>query len=623
MIHPSHCQARVARTTRAATRWAAVCAVALYAVVTVATPAAAADGEEHISSYDVVLSVERNGDLSVRERIAYDFGSNDRHGIIREIPTRVPFDQDRDRVYRVRDIGVMSPSGAPDDVEKSDDSGYTRLRIGDPDRTITGEHLYEISYVVEGALNRFPDHVELYWNAIGSEWDVTIANPTVRAVVPGEIERQACFTGPVGSTLPCASTGQGENANEVLFAQPGGLGAYEAVTVVVAMAPGTVSATGPILEERYSLARAFTPNVLTGTLTGVILLVGLGGILWLLSTRARDRRFVGQTPGLLPGATDQRREELVPLVDGAPVAVQFDPPEGLRPGQIGTLLDEQANVLDVTATIVDLAVRGYLRIEELPRAHWFASRDWKLVKLPGDRAQLLAFERELYDGLFEGGDTVLLSELKKTFSEKLGKVQTALYEDVTKAGWFRARPDMVRAGWGALGFVGTFGGGWATFALAQHNHWGPVGVALTFVGVVMWLASRRMAARTARGTAVLAQARGFREYIRSAEADQLRYEERQDVFSRYLPYAVVFGETERWVKAFAQLGVVNQVGTASSWYSGPSGWDADSFSDSLSGFTVSTSGAMAASTASSSGGSGFGGGGSSGGGGGGGGGGSW
>src|SRR5206468_3896370 len=83
-------------------------------------------------------------------------------------------------------------------------------------------------------------------------------------------------------------------------------------------------------------------------------------------------------PGREParGQTDDdSATEARPLFTGPEGAVEFAPPDGVRPGQVGTLLDEQANPLDVTATIVDLAVRGYLRIEELPRAHWFSSRD--------------------------------------------------------------------------------------------------------------------------------------------------------------------------------------------------------------------------------------------------------
>jgi uncharacterized protein (TIGR04222 family) len=358
----------------------------------------------------------------------------------------------------------------------------------------------------------------------------------------------------------------------------------------------------------------------------VILLLGAGTVMYLLDTKGRDRRFVGQTPGLQPAAGTPAADEAVPLISRAPVAVAFTPPEGLRPGQIGTLLDEQANVVDVTATIVDLAVRGFLRIDELERPHWFSSRDWQLVKLRQDEDGLLPYEQELIRGLFHTSHTVKLSELKKKFAARLAKVQTKLYEDVTNAGWFRGRPDKVRSRWFAAGFVLTIGSAFLAFTLFRLLHWAPVAIACILVGFALLGAARRMPSRTAKGTAVLAQARGFREYIHTAEANQLRYEEGADIFSRYLPYAIVFGEAERWVRVFGPLAAGAAAATGAGigpvWYTGPNGWDVSHFSDSLSGFTSSATSTIAASTPSSSGGSGFSGG-SSGGGGGGGGGGSW
>lgn len=604
-------------------RWGLVGATAL--VLAAGAPAAVAvSGAERIAAYDVVLGIEPDGTLAVRETIDYDFGANERHGIIRDIPVRVPFDSDTDRVYELGGVRVSSPSGAPSDVERSESGGTASLRVGDPDETVSGRQTYVIEYTVAGALNAFDDHDELYWNAIGDSWEVPIEQATVRVDAPATIQQSACFAGPTGSSLPCDDLRA--DGPRITASQGTGLEPYSAFTVVVGLPKGAVSATGPVLEERPTLRRSLTPTALTGTLAALVLVPGLLGIGWLVVGRGRDRRYAGVTPGLTSGP--EAPEEAVPLVGAGAVAVQFQPPEGLRPGQLGTLLDERANVLDVTATIVDLAVRGHLRIEELERAHWFSSRDWRLVRVPGGEGDLLAYEKLLYDGLFESGEQVLLSSLKKTFAARLKKVQTALYEDVTRAGWFRGRPDKVRGGWQAAGFLVTAGGGWLTFLLSRQLHWAPVGIAVTLVGVTLFLLGRRMPARTGRGSAVLAQARGFRQYIRTAEAEQLRYEEGQDVFSRYLAFAVVFGEVDRWVKVFGPLAAAAAgTGTTSAvspaWYSGPDGWSTDSFADSLDGFSSAAAGSLASATASSSGSSGFGGGGSSGGGGGGGGGSSW
>src|SRR5205823_8408713 len=100
-------------------------------------------------------------------------------------------------------VSVQGSPGTPNGFKTSNDGGDLDLKIGDPNRTISGAHSYTIVYQVEGALNGFGDHDELYWNAIGTEWSVPIESASVRVVLPGSIERVACFAGPLGSNLPC------------------------------------------------------------------------------------------------------------------------------------------------------------------------------------------------------------------------------------------------------------------------------------------------------------------------------------------------------------------------------------------------------------------------------------
>jgi uncharacterized membrane protein len=224
---------------------------------------------------------------------------------------------------------------------------------------------------------------------------------------------------------------------------------------------------------------------------------------------------------------------------------------------------------------------------------------------------------------------VLLSDLKQTFRADLQKVQSLLYADVTDNGWFRGNPSSVRARWFFLGILAIAAGAGLTWVLAKWTSFGLTGIAVVLAGVVLLALSPRMPARTAKGTAALAQARGFRLYLETAEAEQLRFEEGEDLFSRYLPYAIVFGVAERWAKVFARLAASGVEVATPTWYvsSNPAfyggGFDYNGFGRSMDSFANVTSGSLAAATPSSSGSSGFGGGGFSGGGGGGGGGGSW
>jgi hypothetical protein len=596
---------------------------------------------ERIAAYDVDIAIESDGSLLVVERIDYDFGALDRHGIFRDIPVRLRYDDTYDRIYRVEDIGVEASPGTPDGFELEHEGAILRIRIGDPDRTITGRHAYTITYRVRGALNGFDDHDELYWNAIGTEWSVPIEEASARVSAPAEILQVACFAGPAGSNLPCSETRQEGSA--ATFSQPS-LDPYEGLTIVVGLPQGAVVPPRPILDERWKFSRAFSVTPLTVSVTGILLALVLFGVGWLWWTQGRDRRAVGSPVDIAYG-TAPEGQQAVPLFEQGVYPVEYAPPEELRPGQIGTLVDEAANPLDVTATIVDLAVRGYLRIEEIPKRWLLGKTDWRLVMLKEADDQLLGYERLLFNGLFSVGDledpepeeeeesdpggadlapgdpglaSVKLSSLRKKFHTKLAEVQDALYADVVRRRWFAGRPDKVRQRWSAAGFAVMLVGDGLIFLAAWKTHLGLVPIPIALAGLVLAFGARWMPRRTAKGTGLVRRVLGFRTYIETAEAQEARFAERENLFSRYLPYAVVFGLTDKWARAFARLG--DQPDT--SWYVGTRPFTYSAFASSIDGFSVSTAGTIA-STPSGSGSSGFGGGGSSGGGGGGGGGGSW
>jgi uncharacterized membrane protein len=160
------------------------------------------------------------------------------------------------------------------------------------------------------------------------------------------------------------------------------------------------------------------------------------------------------------------------------------------------------------------------------------------------------------------------------------------------------------------------------FVAIRFSGYGFVGVAAVVVGLVFVVGASRMPRRTAKGTAILRRVRGYRQVIDTADRYLARWAEQENVFPKTLPYAIVFGLTDKWAKAFASLAEDPATAPSMAWYVPVYAFSIDTFADAIDGFTVATSGTMTA-TPAGSGSSGFGGGGFSGGGGGGGGGGSW
>jgi uncharacterized membrane protein YgcG len=637
---------------------AVACALAVAVLATsraVPAGASAHSGAERIVSYDAEIAIQGDGSILVTEHISYDFGSDQRHGIFRVIPVRVRYNGAYDRIYPVEMLSVESDTDSEYTVESS--GSAVGIRIGDPNQTVTGEHAYWLTYLVRGGLNGFADHDELYWNAVGDQWDVPIEQASVRVSAPVGVTQAACFAGPSGSTAACE---QAVVTDGVAQFSQAGLAPGDGLTVVVAVPNGVVSAPGPILRERWSMQRAFALTPVSAGAAGGLLAV-LAVLVALVLARGRDRRYlapaadvVGETP--VPADVLDRAPVPADVVDAAPVpaddtvplsgrdepATQFAPPPGVRPGQAGTLLDGVANPRDVTGTIVDLAVRGYLRIEEasLDETARHAepdapgeSTDWRLVRLD-KTGSLLEYEQILLDGLFQdaatssGRPSTRLSELGPGFAGRLQQAQDALYADVAQRGWFTARPDRVRRRWLIIGGALFAAGTAAVVVVAARSHLALIPVPVAVAGLVLVVCARWMPVRTAKGTDLARQLLGFRNYLTSLAAEPASPASQAGLLDDYLPYAIVFGCTKQWAEVSAAVADADR---APSWYrtSGPYApgrlsRSAYYFSP-IHQFATTTNNWIATHSASSggSGSSGFSGGGFSGGGGGGGGGGSW
>jgi hypothetical protein len=114
------------------------------------TAPARAQTAERILDYTVDLEIEAAGTLLVTEQIAYDFGTEERHDIFRDVPVRFGYDDRYDRIYPLEVLGVWTSAQTPGGYALEEVDNTLRVRIGDPDQTITGQHDYRIVYRVEG-----------------------------------------------------------------------------------------------------------------------------------------------------------------------------------------------------------------------------------------------------------------------------------------------------------------------------------------------------------------------------------------------------------------------------------------------------------------------------------------
>jgi len=528
------------------------------------TPAAAASetADDRVIRDEVLLTLGSDGVMHAKETITYDFGAAG-DGFERVFNTRIHHDEKRDRLFEVRNVQVAQPYSAS--VREAE--GRTLVEVRGP-RT-SGQQTVVLDYDVVGAITPLPQGQELRWTVVGG-WSVPVVEAAAVLDAGVMIRNVNCFAGALTSVIGCSEFSTRMKRRQALYGQQNML-PDDYLTIVAGLPPETTGGS-PSYVERKTLATSFAVTPVTGGALAVLLVLLLGGFALLYFLRGRDQR-----------ADSSVRVPLTATGDGE---AGFEPPDGVRPGQIGTLIDEQADVIDVTATILDLAVRGYILIEEEE-----GKSDWALRRLKRPVNDLQPYEQILYDGLFLMGERVRLSQLGGTFAHKLAQVRNALYEDVVAQGWFARRPDAVRSRWTVAGYFVTVLAAAGTVALAVFTNYALVGLSALALGLALVFFGKHMPAKTGKGSTVLAHTLGFREHLRRGEAAQVPDRQRIALFSRYLPYAVVFDVVGPWARTVEDAGV--QGGDNLYWYEGPAEWDLSKFADSLRAFTFALSGALA------------------------------
>jgi uncharacterized membrane protein YgcG len=502
----------------------------ILAVLAVSIPAAAAG--EAIRLFATEIHLETEDAFIVEERITYDFGHQRRHGIFREIPVR--YGRGRAADYRISlDVqSVTDESGIAQPFQVSTSGRNLRIRIGDPQREVTGIRSYLIRYRVKRGILYFDDHDELYWNVTGTDWPVPIDRAEAVVFLPEgaplELMKFRCFTGPMGAVgSDCAER---VSIGVVSFQTNRPLRGNEGLTIVAWLPKGVL--TEPTALERL-LSRL-------GDYLSPWALLPLGALLALLHLwRSRGRDPVGR--------------------DAIPVAYQ--PPEGMTPAELGTVVDERVDIEDITSSILDLAVRGFLEIEELEATKFlfFSDRDFALVKKREADSSLRPYEQLLLSHLFATGSRVTISSLKEKFYKHLPELRTSLYQQLSGArGYFPVSPDRVRKGYAVAGGI-LLGLGVLVFMVLSRTL---PGATLFASGAIILLFSRIMPRRTRRGRKVYEEILGFKEFVERVDADRLERMGARSVgqFEKLLPYAIVLGVADQWADAFAGI------------YTEPPGW---------------------------------------------------
>lgn len=541
---------------------------------------------ESIKSFKTDIEVNPDSSINVVEFIKYDFGSEQKHGIFRDIKIEQSINATSSYRFGFDLLSVTDATGQKYNYTTNNVGNYIKIKIGDADKLVTGQKDYIIKYKINGAVNNFSDHDELYWNATGDEWEVPIEQASASVRVTGtSINKTACYFGAAGSTANCTNS---IVKTDGIFSQSN-LAAKQGMTIVAAWPKDFVTVTN---RQEYIVDKVAETKFAT---TFLETFIGASFLLFLFLII------------MLSGGLDVKSKN--------PIVAQYSAPSDIHPSEARFFINRLG--FTFSAEIISLAVGGYLKIERIPKM--FGLSDYNLIKLKDDNGD--DYQAKLLRLIFEGSHEVKLTKLRGTsFSTKLMEINRDVTHNLKKAGYLSK--DISKKAWNFFVIMLTIFL-LVVFSIIFINQLNLtislfVLVAFAILIAILTLVFFSCNKLTETGADMKNYMQGLKLYLTVAEKDRLEFhnapEKNPAKFEELLPYAIALGVEKKWTRQFDGILMQNP-----SWYSDPTmtAFNVVVFSKAMSSFSTAVSSVSAA-----AGGSGFSGG-SAGGGGGGGGGGSW
>ncbi len=331
--------------------------------------------EERILKYDVLMEVMKDRSIKVKEEITVNVtGAIIKRGITRGLPrTRRMFTGEQKPVRY--NITKVLRDGKKESYQTRQENGMEVMYIGKREVILRpGEYHYTIEYLVPNQVEQLEEIDEIYWNAIGkdSRFPIDEASCLVRLPPGANHLQKSCYTGPYGSDTKKCTTKEFNKGNEIFFQTTESLQPREAFTIGVGFEKGIVE--GPSFIERYGSA--------------LLLSLASFGLLGYFVTTWNKY------------GVDPPKPTPYPL---------FASPQGYSPSSLSYIAKESYQTNKVTASIINLAVQGYLRIDETVSSGFLSkSKVYTITRLKTDTSELFQEDRVLMQELFSQGDKVTI-----------------------------------------------------------------------------------------------------------------------------------------------------------------------------------------------------------------------
>jgi uncharacterized membrane protein YgcG len=502
--------------------------------------------EERFEAKQVTVTPTGDNGVTIREVVDQDFGTHDRHGYERTIPNDfgVP-----------TEVRASSPD-ASDDISVEQIGGATRIRVGDPDVTVRGQHRYVLTYTLADA--RLSSGV-LALDIIGTQEGL----PTERfeVVVTGlQLDGPRCHVGADGTVGGCTLAPDGAAyRTEIRPLKPG-----QGITI-----GGTITGrTEPVAVAEPPLpARRGGNRALLALATLVVGVAAVAAVYLVARRRGRNEVFAGGAADAAYGPAPAPTSPFSPLGSAVPTAVrlvaderldelattEFVPPGGIEPWHSTVLLRERIDNESIGAWFSGLVARDVISLAR--------GSDGDVTLAVGEKFDsAVASERDVLSALFDGRQRIPLGTYDKRFATAWRKVRAVQKDAIAESGWWKRHSPAsgVRVGvpWPLL-FLAfdlllfAVVGGWLSTALGEIDT-PPVALLLALFApglAAIALYRSLLPVRSAPGSAVALRAESFRRFLKASEGRHVEWAWKHGRLREYSAWAVALGAADAWQQA--------------------------------------------------------------------------
>lgn len=555
----------------------------------------------YVKNFETEILINHDSSLLVTEKITADCGNlPDKHGIFRIIPTKIKTKNTSKTVKTpIELISITDFNGNPlkfSTIINFRDDTIT-WKIGDPNKTVTSENYYKIIYRVGNVISfDNPDSDEFHWNLLGNFWDLEIDNFIARITFPQGINQQNSkvdyYTGYLGYENKDSAVYRWTENNVLEFSSTKMLEKKQGITVFVAF-PKNIVIPLSFFEEHKEYFLFFL----------IPLLVFLS-CLFVWKKYGRDAKT---------------KKAIMP---------EYEPPENLTPIELGMIFS--AGKFDtrlISASVIYFAVKGLVSIKKTEKSGLFdklSKEDFHLENLgEEDKIKNLGpAEKKLFEKIFEKGNNIKLSSLKEDFYSKIPEIEkSAVGNLISKKIFFKKGLELKKI----LSIFSILFFFIVSFSMiiifvarifpdtVSNDFYSNLSISLMISSLIILAFSLFMPKMTEKGAELLWRIKGYKLYMTTAEKYRQIFYEKENIFEKHLPYAIVFGLTKLWINKMKEIYKEDYFATYSPvWFIGMGGehFNAESFISAMHGLSSGIS------SSASSGGGGAGGGGGGGGGGG-------